>query len=99
MIVPTATEDVRFLATATQMCRTKRPNCGARFAMRMVQSKTCRPRSSSRRPDSKGVKLPLTFSLAFGTLSLDGCVARPGCEKSNFRGRLQLMRERQSKGE
>ena len=42
-IVPTATHDVRFLATATQMCRIKLPSWGAMFAMRMVQSKRAAP--------------------------------------------------------
>jgi hypothetical protein len=43
MIVPTATQDVRFLATVTQMCRVKDPSRGAMFAMRMVQSKRAAP--------------------------------------------------------
>src|SRR6266852_2544259 len=38
-IIPSATQDVRFLAATTQMCRIKRPRCGGMSATTMIQSK------------------------------------------------------------
>src|SRR6516225_10141161 len=59
MIVPTATQDVRFLATATHMGRISPPNCGAMFAMRMVQSRRAPDLVLGRSP-RKG-RAPLDF--------------------------------------
>src|SRR5262249_53262745 len=52
--VPTAAQEVTFLAAPTQIGRIKRPNCGAMFAIRIVGPKPAAPDLVRDRPPRKG---------------------------------------------